>query len=585
MAVRQYIGARYVPQFYENSDRTSEWEEGVAYEPLTIVTLNGNSYTSKKAVPANIGAPGQNPAYWVSTGIFNEQIEEYRQEVAALDDRVTEIDGVLASFLNVVDNGIPNDGSDITTALQELIDANPARTIYFPDGQYTISSSIYTNKEEGKETSFVLSKYAEISAATSFVGEFMFELNSTGEAPRNNNKKVYFEGGVLKCNSAASGIIVRGCRNATIRGTFIYDVKRVGVQIFESTYLQPADSFIDDIYVTAPIGSVGTYGIITYGSELNITNTRTARCYIGVKSYRQSVNMYGVHCTQREPSYFASIDDYNGTIAFDFSEGGTADFSSCFSDNYAIGFKLPETESCSLVGCWALWYTNGGHHYAVEQLTGVNFNHMVDDIHIEFFGTATGQENVILHAPAMSNYAPRGTAGRFAFSGVDQTVLKHPFTDRGLMTMLNKIDHVNLGDYTVITQNNWTPVAVIRATGSSVYNLHIQNGSRNMNLIVGLTFSGTALTKNYVRDLAGTGAEFELAVGEVEFDHASTKAGMIFIRRTAGNSTDNYKVFHIPTDEQTMFFLERTCIKGEYASLRNTATIPNQIGSAIILSE
>ena len=94
MAVRQYIGARYVPKFYENSANSAEWRSGVAYEPLTIVTYNGNSYTSKKPVPASIGNPSANPSYWVSTGIYNQQIDEYREEVADLRTRVnTDIEG------------------------------------------------------------------------------------------------------------------------------------------------------------------------------------------------------------------------------------------------------------------------------------------------------------------------------------------------------------------------------------------------------------------------------------------------------------------------------------------------------------
>lgn len=85
MAVRQYIGARYVPKFYENSDNTAEWRAGVIYEPLTIVTYNGNSYTSKKTVPAGIGQPNLYPEYWVATGLYNAQVEEIRQEMAAIE--------------------------------------------------------------------------------------------------------------------------------------------------------------------------------------------------------------------------------------------------------------------------------------------------------------------------------------------------------------------------------------------------------------------------------------------------------------------------------------------------------------------
>lgn len=77
MPTRQYIGARYVPKFYENG----AWTANTAYEALTIVTRNGNSYTSKKPVPANIGAPENNPEYWVSTGVYNAQVQELSDRI------------------------------------------------------------------------------------------------------------------------------------------------------------------------------------------------------------------------------------------------------------------------------------------------------------------------------------------------------------------------------------------------------------------------------------------------------------------------------------------------------------------------
>lgn len=87
MAVRQYIGARYVPKFYENSNGTNEWSSGTAYEALTIVSYNNNSFTSKKPVPAGIGNPAANPEYWASTGIYNAQIDEYRQETQTVKEQ------------------------------------------------------------------------------------------------------------------------------------------------------------------------------------------------------------------------------------------------------------------------------------------------------------------------------------------------------------------------------------------------------------------------------------------------------------------------------------------------------------------
>ena len=84
MSILQYIGARYVPKFYEGVNG-AEWVSGVAYEALTIVTYSGNSFTSKKPVPANIGNPADNGEYWVSTGVYNEQLESLIEAVSGFE--------------------------------------------------------------------------------------------------------------------------------------------------------------------------------------------------------------------------------------------------------------------------------------------------------------------------------------------------------------------------------------------------------------------------------------------------------------------------------------------------------------------
>lgn len=80
--VRQYVGARYVPVFAN----PLEWSDTREYEPLTIVTHQGNSFTSMQSVPTGIGI--DNTDYWAITGNYNAQVEAYRAEVRAFDDRI-----------------------------------------------------------------------------------------------------------------------------------------------------------------------------------------------------------------------------------------------------------------------------------------------------------------------------------------------------------------------------------------------------------------------------------------------------------------------------------------------------------------
>ena len=156
MATRQYIGARYVPQFYENPDtQDAEWKAGVVYEPLTMVTYNSATYTSKKEVPSTIGDPAANPIYWVATGNYNGQIAYLQAQIGTLADLTTTDKDSLVDALNEVDGNLKNitayvtpqmygaigDGvTDDTSAIRQAL--NSGMNVIFPFGTYLISDEI-----------------------------------------------------------------------------------------------------------------------------------------------------------------------------------------------------------------------------------------------------------------------------------------------------------------------------------------------------------------------------------------------------------------------------------------------------------
>lgn len=73
-----YVGLRYVPKF------DGDWDNTKTYEPLMIVTYQGNSYTSRTFVPTGIEIT--NEEYWALTGNYNAQVEAYRQETRRVSD-------------------------------------------------------------------------------------------------------------------------------------------------------------------------------------------------------------------------------------------------------------------------------------------------------------------------------------------------------------------------------------------------------------------------------------------------------------------------------------------------------------------
>lgn len=95
MANRQYIGARYVPKYFENPDGSNNWLTGIPYEALTVVTYADIQFISKKPVPANITSPNENPEYWIvsgqSGGISQDILNQINQNTADIEILKTQV--------------------------------------------------------------------------------------------------------------------------------------------------------------------------------------------------------------------------------------------------------------------------------------------------------------------------------------------------------------------------------------------------------------------------------------------------------------------------------------------------------------
>jgi hypothetical protein len=132
MAVTQYIGSRYVPVFAD----PEEWNISREYEPLTIVTNKGDSYTSKQSVPSGIQL--DNNRYWAHTANFNAQLESYRKIVNEYKDKVKNQQSAFITYDSAVKANL-NVGNIFNTAnfsesdgfgwLYEVTDVEGSKTI------------------------------------------------------------------------------------------------------------------------------------------------------------------------------------------------------------------------------------------------------------------------------------------------------------------------------------------------------------------------------------------------------------------------------------------------------------------------
>ena len=88
---RQYIGARYVPKFWDNGSGSTDWTPNIPYDSMIVVTYMNNSYTSKVPVPATQVTPNIDTEHWALTGAYNAQVEQYRKDVEKVEEAIATI--------------------------------------------------------------------------------------------------------------------------------------------------------------------------------------------------------------------------------------------------------------------------------------------------------------------------------------------------------------------------------------------------------------------------------------------------------------------------------------------------------------
>ena len=234
---------------------------------------------------------------------------------------------------------------DMSDAIQQAIDENPNRTIYFPDGVYPIQKPIVTSADPDKCVSFRLSNYAIITASGTpdkwAAGTAMIQLGAAG-GTKSLDAKSYFIGGYINAakNGKAEAISVQG-------GTVL--INNVSIKQAEVGITIGANARADvDSCVIIGTNELTAIGVLMQGEESTLTNMRMCHMTIGVKLEGANNVLRNIH-----PLY---VNDDNRWSAgfYDTSSGNFYDV--CYSDQYAISFYMGENTKSIYNGCFGFWY-------------------------------------------------------------------------------------------------------------------------------------------------------------------------------------------------------------------------------------
>ena len=278
----------------------------------------------------------------------------------------------------VTDYVAADTGEDVADALQALIDANPNRTIYFPDGEYLVSHSLRTPADPAKSVDLQLANYAVIKATEDFAGGAVICLggkdpyNTTWQAGSNYG----LTGGVIDGGMIADGVSIDSGRETKVQNTSIKHTV-VGLRIAYGANSGSSDADIRDINIIGN-GAADSVGMVVEGFDNTFTNIRIGYVQTGVIMRSAGNSLTNIH-----PLYQIAWDKYEGSCGF-VEESGNNLYTYCYSDQFQTAFKIVGNGRSVYDNCFAYWWSGEGGNCTGFKAEGDSFNATVSNCRLDF---------------------------------------------------------------------------------------------------------------------------------------------------------------------------------------------------------
>lgn len=276
-AHRQYIGSRYVPIFGRKNEESILWDNTGAYEPLTIVLHEGNSYTSRQFVP--IGVDIHNQEFWANTGNYNAQIEQYRQEVQLFDQRITDnknnIDKYAYPTNNPIYYGADNTGiEESSDAINACVEANLGGIVIFSPGVYRLDNPILLPQAINNRVSIDFNG-ATLNIELSTEYAIGVGYGDDSEDSLAGVQKTFIRNlNLINETTCPVGIKSKyGYKNMSIENSNILGFENA-IVIGDENQTAPSDFQIENCFLRFNDMSVNSNGIVFYTSDNKVNNCR-----------------------------------------------------------------------------------------------------------------------------------------------------------------------------------------------------------------------------------------------------------------------------------------------------------------------
>lgn len=287
-------------------------------------------------------------------------------------------------YIVVTDYVEVNSGKDVSDALQELVLANPQKTIFFPDGEYLLAKPLCTPANPAHAVSLKLSDFAIIRPTADWDSdEALIRLGAAEPWNDIDTAGSYYGimGGVIDGCGIAKAISIDSGRETYVRDLSIKGAQ-VGIHIKKGANSGSSDSDVRDVNIVGN-NKADSIGVLVEGFDNTFANMRIASVHIGIW-----INGSAGNCLRNlHPLYIfcgenASDENYRTSIAFKDTGWNNNWYENCYSDQFATGFWSGEGRHI-YHDCFTMWYTPRGGKQVGFYFDG-KFNSIIRTSTVEF---------------------------------------------------------------------------------------------------------------------------------------------------------------------------------------------------------
>ena len=249
--------------------------------------------------------------------------------------------------------GIAGNGTvPCSDAIQRLIDANPNREIFFPDGTYLLDKPICTPAHPQKSVALRLSAFAKFKAVPGWSSNEAMVRRGTIH-PANNiwlpGSWYWLKGGIIDGSGVAKGVSIDGGRETLVADVSMKGV-RVGLHIKRGVNGGSSDADIRNVNIVGN-NATNSIGVLVDGFDNTLVNMRIYAVARGVVLNGGGNSLRDIH-----PLFAMTADKafYDSSVGFEINSSNWMDF--CYSDQFATGFKFGPSGGGMLDKCYCYWY-------------------------------------------------------------------------------------------------------------------------------------------------------------------------------------------------------------------------------------